>query len=91
MDAAVMDLSSVFEYGQGYVALSRVRTLNGLYLLGCNVHALKVHPQILKQDSIFQEESAKARKTFESLDDEEIKKMHKNFVLALGGNGRRKK
>ena len=49
MDAAVMDLSAVFEYGQGYVALSRVRRLDGLYLLGCNEHAFKVHPQILKQ------------------------------------------
>jgi hypothetical protein len=85
MDAAVMDLSSVFEYGQGYVALSRVRRLDGLYLLGCNEHALKVHPQILKQDSIFQKASEDAQETFGRLDIEEIKKMHKNFVLALGG------
>jgi hypothetical protein len=85
MDAAVMDLSSVFEYGQGYVALSRVRRLDGLYLLGCNEHALKVHPQILKRDSVFQEESEKAQKTFGAISAEEIKKMHKNFILALGG------
>lgn len=91
MDAAVMDLSSVFEYGQGYVALSRVRRLDGLYLLGCNEHALKVHPQILKQDVFFKEESENAQKTFKVLDAEEIKKMHKNFVLALDGKWKEEK
>lgn len=91
MDAAVMDLSSVFEYGQGYVALSRVRRLDGLYLLGCNEHALKVHPQILKQDSFFQLASKEAQKTFNTLGVEEIKKMHKNFVLATGGEWKEKK
>ena len=44
MDAAVMDLLQVFEYGQGYVALSRVRRLSGLYLLGTNERAFKVNP-----------------------------------------------
>ena len=91
MDAAVMDLSSVFEYGQGYVALSRVRRLDGLYLLGCNEHALKVHPQILEQDSVFQNESKETQKTFDVLGAEEIKKMHKNFVLAMSGKWKEKK
>ena len=91
MDAAVMDLSSVFEYGQGYVALSRVRRLDGLYLLGCNEHALKVHPQILKQDTFFKKESEEALKNFGAIGEEEIKKMHKNFVLALGGEWKEEK
>jgi len=85
MDAAIMDLSSVFEYGQGYVALSRVRRLSGLYLLGINDHALKVHPQILEKDNIFRNESVQARKTFGEIFSDELKKMHKNFVFALGG------
>lgn len=85
MDSAVMDLSSVFEYGQGYVALSRVRRLDGLHLLGLNAMALKVHPQILEADDTFAESSKNAQKTFDALSASELKKMHKNFILAVGG------
>lgn len=86
MDSAVMDLSNVFEYGQGYVALSRVRTLDGLYLLGCNNQALRVHPDISAQDVIFKDNSVKAEEVFGALSKEELHKMHKNFLIALGGN-----
>lgn len=85
MDGALMDLSSVFEYGQGYVALSRVRTLDGLYLLGCNEKALKVHPEVLKQDNVFKENGEEAEEFFAKIDAKEIFKMHKNFVLSMGG------
>ncbi len=53
LDAAVMDLSHAFEYGQGYVALSRVRSLSGLHLLGWNERALRVHPLALEKDADF--------------------------------------
>jgi len=53
LDAAVMDRSHVFEYGQGYVALSRVRRLSGLHILGWNSRALEVHPEILAKDKEF--------------------------------------
>jgi len=46
LDAVHMDLSQTFEYGQGYVALSRVRTLAGLSLAGLNQRALEVHPEV---------------------------------------------
>ncbi len=89
MDAAVMDLSQVFEFGQGYVALSRVRRLSGLYLLGINEHALKVHPEILKKDVDFKKSSGDAVQVFEKLNQNEIEKMHNDFVLACGGKVRK--
>ena len=59
LDEATMDLSHSFEYGQGYVALSRVRSLKGLHLEGMNKRALEMHPAIVKQDAIFRELSGK--------------------------------
>lgn len=91
MDSAIMDLSSVFEYGQGYVALSRVRRMTGLYLLGFNDMSLKVHPEILEQDSAFRDASEKAVELFCNIPSDEIKKMHKNFVIAMGGKWSDKK
>ncbi|MBP6866578.1 MAG: AAA family ATPase [Candidatus Pacebacteria bacterium] len=85
MDSAIMDLSGVFEYGQGYVALSRVRRMSGLYLLGCNAKALQVHPLILEQDKIFQKQSQEIDKGFDKFKDKEIKTMHKNFITTIGG------
>lgn len=41
------DLRRAFEYGQVYVALSRVRSLEGLSLLGFNPNKIKCHPDVL--------------------------------------------
>jgi len=53
LDQAAMDLRGSFEYGQGYVALSRVRSLSGLYLVGINEKALMMHPRVIEEDKIF--------------------------------------
>lgn len=86
LDAAVMDLSGAFEYGQGYVALSRVRTLDGLYLLGFNEQALRVHPDILSRDQAFRTSSMQAEEIFGRLPPEELAEMHASFVKASGGH-----
>jgi ATP-dependent DNA helicase PIF1 len=85
MDAAIMDLSKAFEYGQGYVALSRVRRLSGVYLTGFNQRALEVHPEILEKDREFRAASEAAGETFNDLPEEEKLAMQKKFVKAMGG------
>ena len=85
MDAAVINLSSAFEYGQGYVALSRVRTLSGMFLLGLNDRALEVHPTILKRDAVFQELSDQAQESFTELGEKQLTTLHHNFIIASGG------
>jgi ATP-dependent DNA helicase PIF1 len=37
----------IFEYGQTYVALSRVKSLDGLYLINFNHLRIKAHPKVL--------------------------------------------
>lgn len=86
LDAAHMDLSRAFEYGQGYVALSRVRTLSGLSLAGLNQRALEVHPGVQKQDRVFREQSETARNAFVRMPQGELVRMQENFVRAVGGS-----
>lgn len=85
LDAAHMDLSQTFEYGQGYVALSRVRTLAGLSLAGLNDQAVRVHPEISQKDGEFRSLSAAAREKFGAIATERLAAMHANFVRACGG------
>lgn len=61
LDEAVIDLARAFEYGQGYVALSRLRSLKGLYLLGLNERALRVHPKAVEKDAEFRAASEAVR------------------------------
>ncbi|MDD2657407.1 MAG: AAA family ATPase [Candidatus Pacebacteria bacterium] len=85
MDAAIMDLGKAFEYGQGYVALSRVRRLSGVYLTGINQRALEVHPEILEKDRDFRAASEAARDAFAQMPEKEKTEMQKKFVKAMGG------
>jgi ATP-dependent exoDNAse (exonuclease V) alpha subunit len=57
LDAAEIDLSRAFTPGMGYVALSRVRGLTGLYLKGINNMALAMHPEIHQLDTSLRQAS----------------------------------
>ena len=39
--------NSIFEYGQTYVALSRVKTMDGLYLMNFQPNRIKSHPKVV--------------------------------------------
>ena len=60
LDAAEIDLSKSFVEGMGYVALSRVRALKNLKLLGVNDLALKVNSEVRQVDKQLIELSATA-------------------------------
>ncbi|MEK7881169.1 MAG: PIF1 family DEAD/DEAH box helicase [Deltaproteobacteria bacterium] len=90
LDEAVMDLSDVFEFGQGYVALSRVRRLSGLHLLGWNKRAFQVHPEVLTQDAEFRAQSELASDTLSKTPANELTAKHEQFIQACGGNPARK-
>lgn len=49
LDLAQIDLgSNIFEYGQSYVGLSRMRSLDGLYLTGFNPNKIKTNPIVVE-------------------------------------------
>lgn len=48
LDMAEMDIGkSIFEYGQTYVALSRIKTLDGLYLSEFQAHRIRANPEVI--------------------------------------------
>lgn len=48
LDSAIINLRGVFEYGQAYVALSRVKDVNNLFLKNVAKTTFKAHPKALE-------------------------------------------
>ncbi|QTD63397.1 AAA family ATPase [Acinetobacter towneri] len=82
LEAAEINLSHTFEKGQGYVALSRLKSLSGLRLLGFNSQALELDSLAIKADRRFQELSEEAETHYELLD---LTPQHNAFIRHCGG------
>ncbi len=85
LDAAQIDLSKTFEVGQGYVALSRIKSIEGLSLLGINPMALRVDPLILHIDERIKQASLKASKAIETLDKDTFEMLCQKHISSMGG------
>jgi len=84
LDKAVIDLSGSFVEGQGYVALSRVKTIEGLFLRGFNKMAVTVHGEILKIDKELKNNSNKLFIKMKNLKATDFKSKHKKFFKEVG-------
>lgn len=85
LDAAEIDLSRTFELGQGYVALSRLKSLAGLQLLGMNTMSLQLDPLARGADKRFLVLSEEADANYAMLDEKSMQMNHENFVTKSGG------
>ena len=89
LDAAKINLANVFEPGMGYVALSRVRSLDALSILGLSSAAFFVHPEVLAKDQEFQKLSAAAEIEFANLRKNKAKREARDAVKsAKSGAGK---
>lgn len=91
LDAMEADLSKSFTPGMGYVALSRVRTLSGMKLLGFNQTALQVHPEVLVFDMNLQEMSNEASANLKKISASERKKKQEEFLKQVAEKPEEKK
>jgi len=80
LDAVEVDLSKSFERGMGYVALSRVRTLGGLKLLGINNMALQVHEEVSEFDQSLQTYSATAVEALGNMKKDKKERIQQEFL-----------
>lgn len=82
LDAAELDLRNCFVPGMGYVALSRVRSLSGIRLLGLNQMALQINPDVLKFDIDLQDRSVLAKNELDAMPKSMRTKKQKAFLKA---------
>jgi len=84
LDRAVIDLSKSFVEGQGYVALSRVKTLDGLFLKGFNKMALEVHSEVRRVDRNLRGLSDKLFDATKKMDPKDFDEQHQIFLEKIG-------
>jgi hypothetical protein len=83
LDIAEVDAGSgIFECGQTYVALSRVKSLEGLYLSSFDAKRVRINKKVQEFYEILEQEDAKKR-TIEETNKREIEKLPEAYVEAV--------
>ena len=85
LNSAEIDLSKCFLEGMGYVALSRLRSLKGLRLMGINHLAFCVNKKATEIDKHFRKLSKESLSELKKMSIGAISKRQKLFIKYLGG------
>lgn len=83
LEAVEVDLAKSFEKGMGYVALSRVRSLEGLTLLGLNEISTQVRGEVLDFDEELKNISNKHLAELHALSKDEREKKQAEFLKKI--------
>lgn len=83
LDMAEIDLGRPFTPGMGYVALSRVKNLLGIRLLGLNKRALEIDKDVLALDNELRAMSEESAKEIRNLSWLERQVKHMEFIKRL--------
>jgi len=86
LDAARMDLRKAFVPGQGYVALSRVRSLDGIFLDGVNDLAYARHPAVAEADAHLRAGADAVVRRLDKTPPERFEELAQAFVKRSGGH-----
>jgi ATP-dependent DNA helicase PIF1 len=90
LDAAEIDLGRAFDRGMGYVALSRVRKLENISLIGFNKLSLQVSHRAQFLDTAFLADSKASEKFIHSLSAAEKTRAGDEFLARVTGSGAQK-
>lgn len=91
LDTAVMNLLDAFVPGQGYVALSRVRSLDGLILRGFNSTALEIDPRVREYDATLTRSCLSVVEDLEMMSPKAIQIAQEETIKRFGGTIEAKK
>jgi len=83
LDAAQIDLSKSFAYGMGYVALSRVKSLEGIKLLGINQNALLVNSEVAILDIQIMKSSIEISNQLKLMGEARVEEEKNKFLIKL--------
>ena len=80
LDYVVTDLRKIFAPGQAYVTLSRVRSLNGLFLKGVDYRKIVCHPEVKKFYDCLEKGVNYVDETADNVDEDELDEDEEVFL-----------